>query len=306
MSNKEKGSEAFHNYYQEIYSDDWNTIVNAFLLPKKYVAIENVFLDNSSKILTELGAKKHPRFKLAWTFEGTLPNPHDFDTALKPFYLLDEASLLPVEVLNIKKEMNILDLCSAPGGKAIYLYFLVHGQANLICNELSQARRVKLDRVLREYIPNEYLQRIKLMGRNANTFGKSHPLQFDRVLCDVPCSSERHLINSPKYLQDWSKKRTLKLSQDQFSILCSGVDALKDEGILSYSTCSISPLENQAHIEKIKKKRSVEIVKNDKDEKDYELIMPNLENPAGPIFCFSLKKRVGEDPTLSRDIIVEN
>jgi 16S rRNA C967 or C1407 C5-methylase (RsmB/RsmF family) len=290
MSKNNKGLEAFHNYYREIYSDDWESIVNAFLRPKKYVALENIFVSESKQILESMGAKPHEFAIGVWKFDGEFPNPSSFNSKLLPYYLLDEASMFPVSCMEFKPNQLVLDLCSAPGGKALALFFKSAGTVLLTCNELSQARRQKLARILQEYIPaNLFSEKIKITGRNANTFGLSHPEQFDHVLCDVPCSSERHLVMEPKYLNDWSKKRTVKLSQEQFSILCSAVDALKPDGELVYSTCSVSPLENQNHLDKLILKRKVKPLPVFEDQK-FKLILPNIENSSGPIFCFKVKK----------------
>ena len=85
---------------------------------------------------------------------------------------------------------------------------------------------------------------------------------FDKILLDAPCSSERHLLEKKEIIKNWSAKRTKRLSQNQFTMICSAWMALKEGGELVYSTCSISPLENDEIIKKLfnKKGSSVELV----------------------------------------------
>ena len=66
--------------------------------------------------------------------------------------------------------------------------------------------------------------------------------EFDAVLLDAPCSSEQHILSSPKHMAEWRPNRSKKLSMDQFTLICSAFDSLKSGGHLLYSTCFNSRL----------------------------------------------------------------
>lgn len=70
---------------------------------------------------------------------------------------------------------------------------------------------------------------------------------YDRVLCDVPCFSDRHSVNSEDqnvFAQRMIKNR-LKLPQEQCDLLKAGLLYLKPGGSLVYSTCTLSPIQNE-------------------------------------------------------------
>ena len=84
------------------------------------------------------------------------------------------------------------------------------------------------------------------------------------ILIDAPCSGERHLLETPKELAEWTVSRMKKLAQRQYALLTAGLLALKPGGKLVYSTCSIASLENDGVIETLlKKKEDFQILQED-------------------------------------------
>ena len=71
---------------------------------------------------------------------------------------------------------------------------------------------------------------------------------FDRVLCDVPCSGDGTLRKNPAIWQKWSTSSALSLHPLQLIIAQRGVQLLKAGGLMVYSTCSMSPYEDEAVI----------------------------------------------------------
>ena len=162
---------------------------------------------------------------------------------IKP-YFLDHASLMPVEALELKGAGAILDLCAAPGGKALAIAGRMDPDAALIANDRSANRRGRLKKVLQEHLPPETLCRVTVSGHDASRWGLYEQECYDRVLADVPCSSERHVLQNPKYLVNWTPARTRHLAIQAYAILAAGFTALKPGGRLVYSTCALSHAEN--------------------------------------------------------------
>eukprot|EP01052_Picozoa_sp_SAG31_P036467 SAG31_NODE_4557_length_3142_cov_1.739073_2_plen_297_part_00 len=69
---------------------------------------------------------------------------------------------------------------------------------------------------------------------------------FDRVLCDVPCSGDGTLRKAAGLWARWDPEQGLGRHPLQLSILQRGLELLKPGGRLVYSTCSLSPYENEA------------------------------------------------------------
>ena len=175
-------------------------------------------------------------------------------------YKMDPASQIVALALQVQPGDRVLDMCAAPGGKSLILAEQLNLTGELISNEFSVSRRERLVRVFREYIPPEKRQNIFVQGKDGQMFGLKTPGYFDRVLADVPCSGERHLLENKSEFKKWTKKRSINLSVRQFSLLSSAWLACKQEGRIVYSTCSISPLENDAVIKKLVERRPVEVL----------------------------------------------
>jgi len=125
------------------------------------------------------------------------------------------------------------------------------GISRLVANERSAVRRGRLRAVLADHLPPACLAAIATTGHDATGWGQYQQDVYDRILLDVPCSSERHLIQSPSYLQEWSEGRTRQLAQQAYAMGLSAGRALKAGGLLLYCTCALSTLENDQTIARI-------------------------------------------------------
>ncbi len=172
------------------------------------------------------------------------------------FYVQNASSLLPVLALDPQPGETVLDACAAPGGKALFIADLMQGEGELLANDISNARRGRMRRLLEEHKYNDFAE---IMGRNAASFGGTHKEVFDRVLLDAPCSSEKHVLGSPKHLRDWKPGRIRHLRKLQWRLVQALFKALKPGGRLVYSTCSITPEENEELIERFVKKLKGEV-----------------------------------------------
>src|SRR5690606_30321837 len=113
------------------------------------------------------------------------------------------------------------------------------------------ARRERLRKVMDEYLPASVRSRVEITGHDAGKWCLYEKEAYDLILLDVPCSSERHLLQKESYMQDWAPGRTKRLAGEQWKFLSSSIQVLRPNGRLLYSTCSISPLENDRVMEKL-------------------------------------------------------
>lgn len=290
-----KGPLGFENYYSEIFKQRWPILKKSLLDEKKYLAVTNPLVHDLGiqwQNLCQIDPfPYYPNSYLGQNF----PAPQKINDGLKNYYLLDAASVMPIVALDIQPNESILDMCAAPGGKTLMMAWKLGGTGNLCCNDLSFTRRQRLITTLKEYLDERYLQKIKITGYDASKWGLYERQAYDKILLDAPCSSERHLLASPKELATWSVKRSKGLSVRQYAMLCAALDALKIGGFLVYSTCALCPVENDGVIERILKKRSgtVEIENTDFLIGEKTLwgkhILPDVQG-TGPIFYTKLKK----------------
>ncbi|MBX7148833.1 RsmB/NOP family class I SAM-dependent RNA methyltransferase [bacterium] len=216
---------------------------------------------------------------------------------MEAVYIMDKASVFPAMALDVQASDQVLDMCAAPGGKSLILAEALGEGGHLIANEFSRARRDRLTQVIRDYVPeNIRKERISVTGRDGSLIGVKEKEKYDRILLDAPCSGERHLLHDEGELKKWSPKRTKQLAQKQYALLCSALLALKSGGRLVYSTCALSPLENDAVVSRVleKGKIKISIIRNtheigDATEHGWQ-ILPDTTG-FGPIyFCVVEKK----------------
>lgn len=257
----------FDTYFEKIYADRWSAIKAALKVKERQILRKNFF----SRSVQDYGLQNffceqiHPFSKCySLTDDFTKKQkeiPRD-ENHILDYYIMDPASFLAIDHFPISAEDKVLDMCAAPGGKSLILAEKIYQQGELFANELSEPRRERLMKVIQNYIPRENRDHIWVKGWDAQFFGLKMPQSFDKVLLDAPCSGERHQLESDSELKDWSVKKSERLAIRQYSLLASAFQAVKPEGLIMYSTCSINPMENDQIIAKlIKKKKKVKVEK---------------------------------------------
>lgn len=267
----------FDDFYQEYYGQRWFSIKSLLLSHKNKWPLKTALeILNNTSTLKSLAEQ--------------IPRPTQED------YSLDPASLLPALMLNPQPGENILDLCAAPGGKSLALLHLTGGQLSLVMNERSPQRVQRLKAVMGQFAERHHTSELKFTKHDGTRWGLYEENVYDKVLVDAPCSGERHLLESLPDLAAWSPKRHKRLAVQQVALLCAALAAIKPEGSIVYSTCSLCPLENDAVIERFLEKRSgkveVEAISwGDVEPTRFGLqVTPDRQYGFGPIYVAKLKK----------------
>ena len=213
-------------------------------------------------------------------------------------YALDLASTEPVYALDLRDGDEFLDLCSAPGGKALTALYLTGGLVRAHLNDSSTSRVGRLRKVLREYLPASVVSSVRVTCRDGGRFGQTAAGSFDAVLADVPCSTERHHMLAGSAADDWTEGKTKRMAIRQHSLLCSAFDSLKPGGRVVYSTCSMSPYENDGVIQKLLKSRAglfsvVTSTRTLGEPTEFgRMILPDVCDGWGPIYYSILRKNL--------------
>jgi len=170
-------------------------------------------------------------------------------------YLQDPSSMLPPLVLNPKPGEIILDLTAAPGSKTTLIATLMQNEGILVALDNSGKRLRALSHNLERWgVINTGWAR--MLGEQAGTLFFEY---FDKVLVDPPCTALGTLHKSPEILRWWKEGKVIKLARIQERLLISGLKALKPGGILVYSTCTLTPHENEGVINAILERYPVEL-----------------------------------------------
>ncbi len=207
------------------------------------------------------------------------------------FHIQDISSQICCEILDPKPDETVLDVCSAPGGKAFTIAEIMGNQGKVIACDLYE-QRVKL---IKDGAKRLGIDIIEAKINDATVFSDEIEMA-DRVLCDVPCSGLGVIRRKPeiKY-KDPKDFDDLKDIQRKIIDVSSGY--LKKGGVLVYSTCTLSRAENDEVIDWFLEnhsdfeKGSIKGFPNIKDG-DYKVtITPNMFNSDGFFIAKLIKKR---------------
>jgi 16S rRNA (cytosine967-C5)-methyltransferase len=153
------------------------------------------------------------------------------------------AAMAVARVLDPQPGERVLDLCAAPGGKTTHLAALSGGAAEIVAVERHAGRAEALRRTAAR------MGAAGVTVRTGDAAAVDEPDAYDRVLVDPPCSDLGTLAARPD--ARWRKQPAdvALLAADQARILRAGAAALRPGGTLVYSTCTISPAENEAVVQ---------------------------------------------------------
>ncbi len=176
-------------------------------------------------------------------------------------YYVQEASSMFLEQafyqsLDNSKSLNVLDLCAAPGGKSTHLLSLINNQSLLVSNEVIRSRAS----ILSENIQKWGYSNAVVTNNDPENFQRL-PGFFDVIVVDAPCSGEGLFRKDPTAMNEWSKSNIELCSKRQRRILGDIWPALKQNGILIYSTCTYNELENEDNLSWLKKEHEIEFIK---------------------------------------------
>lgn len=213
------------------------------------------------------------------------------------FHIQDASSQLCVQALAPRPRDILLDVCSAPGGKAVTAAQYMQNRGKIFACDLYD-HKLKLINANARRLGVTNLVTVK---RDAAAADKPLPMA-DRILCDVPCSGLGLLSRKPE-IRCKSDVTDNDLPALQYQILCQSAKLLAVGGRLVYSTCTLNPAENNENTARFLREhpsfRGVklklpEAVRRAFDEQDYEItLMPHTADTDG--FYIAVLERVKAD-----------
>ncbi|EGD83418.1 hypothetical protein PTSG_04026 [Salpingoeca rosetta] len=259
-----RGAVVFEKHYQAIFGDRWAKLRECLKAPVQHVARLNGFARDEALTYLPDDAKPVqglPDCFVAPHFEPPQPMA---ESGLMPYYLMDGASIFPALALDVEEGDCVLDMCAAPGGKSLILAEHLGDRGLLTSNDPSAARRARLGRVLREYIPAHiHAACVQVTGHDGAKWNRFEQNAFDKILLDAPCSSDRqhvqHVLEESKQLKEWSGSRIKQNAKRQEDMLVAAIDIVRVGGRIVYSTCALSGYENDRVIHRVLKRRKDQI-----------------------------------------------
>lgn len=246
----------FYLYFQNIYKDRWPALYQALLKGEQQVARKNLWTMEEGAGRSWQNFEVKPELpNCYWIPDEETLQPQRNQDELLDIYIMDPASVMVARALEAQEGDRLLDMCAAPGGKSLVLIEALRTQGEIFCNDLSPERRERLKKVIQQYVPRHIRDRVWVTGKDGVQFGLKEPDSFDRILLDAPCSGERHILENATAQKEWSVRRTEHLATRQYSLLSAAYLAVRPGGRIVYSTCSISPIENDGVVGKLLKKK---------------------------------------------------
>eukprot|EP00051_Salpingoeca_urceolata_P032936 m.18125 g.18125 ORF g.18125 m.18125 type:complete len:737 (-) comp5633_c0_seq1:115-2325(-) len=212
----------------------------------------------------------------------------------------EAVSMIPPLLLDVQPSHKVLDMCAAPGSKTTQLIEALHGNNETMPTGMVIANDADHKRCYMLVHQAKRLQSPCFMVTNADASlfphvhlkdkdGKDKPLVYDRILCDVPCSGDGTLRKNLLVWNKWNPQQGPGLHGLQIRITRRAVQLLAVGGLVTYSTCSFHPGENEAVVAAILRefKGMVELV-------DVSDKLPELKRTAGLSSWPILSQKDGE------------
>jgi len=164
-------------------------------------------------------------------------------------YIQELASMLPPLLVRkeLKKAELVLDGCAAPGSKTSQIGAFMQNHGIIVANDINYERIAALKFNLEKLgVTNSYL--------TCSDFRFFPKEEYDIVFVDAPCSADGTTRKKPQILSNWKEDTTYRYVDLQYQLIKRGFELIKEGGTLIYSTCSMSPAENEQVVDWLLKK----------------------------------------------------
>lgn len=160
------------------------------------------------------------------------------------YYVQEASGMFLEQVLqqttDLDRPLRVLDLCAAPGGKSTLIQSVLSDKSLLVSNEVIRSRVS----ILEENMVKWGGDNVIITNNDPRDFQRMENY-FDVIMVDAPCSGSGLFRREPEAVGEWSIENVQICQQRQQRILAHCWPALKQGGILIYSTCSYSKQENE-------------------------------------------------------------
>lgn len=214
---------------------------------------------------------------------GLISNLEGYE--LGEWWIQDYSSQIPVSLLEIQNNDDVLDLCAAPGGKTAQL---ISQGAKVTSIDNNKKRLFRLEQNLKRL-------NYKAIIENKDIRNFSTQKTWPKIILDAPCSSTGTFRKNPEIMHQKKESDIVSLSKLQSDLLDTAWDLLEEDGTLIYCTCSLEKEEGEYQIENfIKRKKNSQLDKINTDEIDKKLKTSNKDKWLR-IFPNSLDYKGGND-----------
>ncbi|MCR5720615.1 MAG: 16S rRNA (cytosine(967)-C(5))-methyltransferase RsmB [Lachnospiraceae bacterium] len=220
-------------------------------------------------IKEDVGIAKHAYDPYVYTLvnPGNISRLKGFGEGL--FTVQDVSGILSVNALKLDKSKKVLDVCAAPGSKALYASELCE---KVTACDISEARLMMLS----ENIERMKASNIEIKQMDATCFNEDFAEKYDCVIADVPCSGLGVIGKKCDIKYNVTPDLIKELSELQRKIASVAFKYVKKGGLFLYSTCTVNKEENENNARWIAENLPLSPVKL--NEEDYKAVYGDLHD----------------------------
>lgn len=253
----------FYKRIKKQFGDKYQDVLKSFKsVPYLSIRVNNInySMEKLKNLLNEKNIKIIKEFKdVLYINSGEIIDSEEFKNG--QIIVQDGSSYLAAYVLDPKKGDNVLDSCSAPGGKSLAMASIMENVGSILALDIHE-HKIKLIDDNAKKMDVTIIKSEKIDAREIDEF---YDNSFDKVLVDAPCSGLGVIRKKPETLYNKDYDKLKELSKLQLEILESSAKTLKIGGELVYSTCTIFKEENGDVIKKfLENNNNFEIIQLEK------------------------------------------
>ena len=228
--------EKLRSYLSNYYPDDVIKRIEKLMTKKAPLDINIKNFDEINCWKQKLNAKKLPSGILRLKNPKGLSSLPGFKEG--KWWVQGVSSAIPIKVLGKISGAEVLDLFSAPGGKAMQL---ISAGARVTCLDFSQKRLELLKK-------NLFRMNMKAKIINSDIRKFESKKKYDIITIDAPCSSSGTIIKNKDLPHLLPIERILNLTAIQDESLDLARKYVKEDGVILYCTCSLFPAEGEERV----------------------------------------------------------
>lgn len=162
------------------------------------------------------------------------------------FTVQDQSSMIVSRLLDPQPDEKILDCCASPGGKTTHIAQLMGDKGYVEARDISYEKLFSV----KENTDRLGIHSVNLVLKDALEMDESDNDAFDRVLLDAPCSGLGIIRRKPDIKWQRKEEDISNLSEIQWKMINNASKYVKIGGVLVYSTCTITEMENELMIKR--------------------------------------------------------
>ena len=232
----------FLNRMKNILKDEYNDFIESLSKPSLKAIYLNNKKQNILKYLDNQYLTAHPIVNNRYYFDY-----QNYPLGKSPFflaglyYIQEPSAMLVADILNVKEDDYILDMCAAPGGKTCAVASKLSNKGLMIANDINSLRA----KILSENVERFALENTIVTNCDPVMFTKQLKGFFDKIILDAPCSGEGMFRKTDQAIDTWSEDKVKECAYIQRNLIEAAYELLAPGGELIYSTCTYSKEENE-------------------------------------------------------------